>query len=237
MSIRSSHGNAKTSSTAIDFSNDFHAANAATTNDGAVVQIMQRLDQLTTKISSQPEAAPAARNPSDLQARVAALERIHEDTLQRLATKLEAVEKQAGQSRQAEALLGKISSKFNNIESKLESHNENSSLIESLATKFSKIETRLQTANQLHDRVSRLESRLDSHSDHPARLAQLEARPTDPEQERILARIHSKLDQIDGQRGKKPDPAPLGAENTDRIKYLQSRIGKLKELRSKYDEE
>ena len=236
MSIRSSHGNAKNSSTAIEFSHDFQAA-SATKNDETVGQIMQRLDQLTNKIASQPEQAP--RNPSDLQARVAALERIHEDTLQKLATKLEAVEKQAGQSRQAEALLGKISSKFNNLESKLEAHNENNTLIESLANKFSKIESRIQTANQLHDRVSRLESRIDSHSDHSARLAQLEARPVDPEQEKVLARIHSKLDQIDKQRGK-PTPKfeePLGAENNDRIKYLQSRINKLKELRSRYDDE
>lgn len=237
MSIRSSSSNAKTSSNAIDFTPEFHSANEQT-----VGQIMQRLDQLNTKISSaQPDLKTDTKTENSLAARVLALERIHEDTLQKLATKLEAVERQAGQSKTAEALVGKISSQFGVLQSRLESQASAADLVDSLTSKFAKLEARIQAADKVQDRLSRLEARFDAHSDHPERLNRLESGAPNPEHERILNRINAKIDKLNTNvttstktLDDDDDDATLGAERANQIKFLQERITKLKRLRENY---
>ena len=122
----------------IDFRDDFVNSTAvyAATTDETVSQIMQRLDQLQSKIGANeaaaavaPAAAPraaatsssaAARTPStDLHARVATLESVHEDTLRSLGVKLDGVERKLNEQREVESLMGQISSKFSRVESQL----------------------------------------------------------------------------------------------------------------------
>jgi uncharacterized phage infection (PIP) family protein YhgE len=254
MSIRS-HTNRINSFTAsapshpIDFRDDFvnSAAVYAASTDETVSQIMQRLDQLQSKIATneqQPAAATPrpARTGADINSRVATLESIHEDTLQRLGAKLDVVERKLSEHREMESLMGQISSKFSQIESQLSANKDSEGLINKVATKFSAVESRLQSATQLSDRVAQLESRLGSHSDLHARISRLESSlAPDPEQERLISRISAKLDRLE--RGAQPDePAAavgLGAsaDREDRINYLQTRIEKLKELRSRYESE
>ena len=247
MSIRSHPrtGNTPTSgpSGTIDFKNEFVNSSAALAakNDETVSHIMERLEQLSSKISNQPEA-PASRpmmsarasstttpttntvNHHDLHSRLSVLENIHEDTLERLGSKLETVERKLSDNKEAEVLMGQISSKFAGLQSQLNSSRDNDALIGKIANKFSAVEGKLQSAMQLHDRVSGLESRLDSHSDLHSRLTRLESKmdrsdvhsrvsrleaqmEPDPEHERILTRINSKLDQLESSRRN-----PLGSE-------------------------
>jgi hypothetical protein len=257
MSIRS-HTNRINSFTAsaapshpIDFRDDFvnSAAVYAASTDETVSQIMQRLDQLQSKIATneQQPSAPAARAPravaasSDIHSRVATLEAIHEETLARLGVKLDAVERKLSEQREVESLMSQISSKFSRIESQLNAAKESEGLVNKVATKFSAVEASLQSAMQLSDRVARVESRLGSHSDLHSRVTKLESNLTpDPEQERLIARIGAKLDKLE-QNTRSPNPEFLGApagmdEREERIQYLQGRIEKLKELRSRYEE-
>jgi uncharacterized phage infection (PIP) family protein YhgE len=237
----------------IDFRDDFvnSAAVYAANTDETVSQIMQRLDQLQSKIASgEPQAAApvpaarAARPPSsgDLTARVATLESIHEDTLARLGAKLDVVERKLNEQREVESLMGQISAKFSRIESQLNAAKESEGLMNKVATKFSAVESRLQSATQLSDRVARLESRLGSHADLHARVTKLESGlAPDPEQERLIARIGAKLDKLERSNAA-PQDDHLGAaasvdDREDRIQYLQNRIEKLKELRSRYEAE
>ena len=120
-----------------------------------------------------------------------------------------------------------------------------------VATKFSAVESRLQSATQLSDRVARIESRLGSHADLHTRVTKLESGlAPDPEQERLIARIGAKLDKLERSNSTAvPQPvdrredqhAALGVasvdDREDRINYLQNRIEKLKELRSRYEAE
>lgn len=270
MSIRS-HTNRINSFTAsaapshpIDFRDDFvnSAAVYAASTDETVSQIMQRLDQLQSKIASgespQAAAAPvpaarAARPPSsgDITARVATLESIHEDTLARLGAKLDVVERKLNEQREVESLMGQISAKFSRIESQLNASKESEGLMNKVATKFSAVESRLQSATQLSDRVARIESRLGSHADLHTRVTKLESGlAPDPEQERLIARIGAKLDKLERSNSTAvPQPvdrredqhAALGVasvdDREDRINYLQNRIEKLKELRGRYEAE
>jgi hypothetical protein len=269
MSIRSHSGSHSSSlsaglrpSSAIDFKDEFVNSTAvfAASHDETVSHILQRLDQLQSKISNEPVAAPAKPRAvtGDIHSRVATLESIHEDTLQRLGSKLELVERKLSDNREAEALMGKIASKFTAIESQLNANKESEALMDKIASKFSQVEARLQSATQLEDRVAQLESRLLDRvarvesrltsgndpwtSDLHSRLSKLEAASVpDPEQERILSRINVKLDQLE--RGKTAklgasfeEPKEfLGAEREQRIEYLQNRIEKLKDLRRKYE--
>ena len=270
MSIRS-HTNRINSFTAaaapshpIDFRDDFvnSAAVYAASTDETVSQIMQRLDQLQSKIganeaaaaaSSTPAAPRARAAPTDLHARVSVLESVHEDTLRSLGSKLDVVERKLNDQREAESLMGQISSKFSRIESQLGAAKESEGLMAKVASKFSAVESRLQSAMQLGDRVAQLESRLESHSALHSRVNRLEASMApDPEQERLISRISAKLDTLERARpstdGFRPtarrdgdDDGFLGAEahhdREERISYLQSRIEKLKALRSRYEEE
>jgi len=249
----------------IDFREDFVNSTAvyAANTDETVSQIMQRLDQLQSKIGANEAAAaapaatrtsPAARASTtggDIHARVANLESIHEDTLRALESKLDVVERKLNDQREVESLMGQISSKFTRIESQLNAAKESEGLMSQVASKFSAVESRLHSATQLSDRVAQLESRLGSHTDLHTRINRLESSMApDPEQERLIARISAKLDSLERAR---PLAAPavddhhsdayLGAqvetnhEREERINYLQNRIEKLKELRSRYEME
>ena len=249
----------------IDFREDFVNSTAvyAANTDETVSQIMQRLDQLQSKIganeaaaaASSTPAAPRARAaaPTDLHARVSVLESVHEDTLRSLGSKLDVVERKLNDQREAETLMGQISSKFSRIESQLGAAKESEGLMAKVVSKFSAVESRLQSAMQLGDRVAQLESRLESHSALHSRVNRLEASMApDPEQERLISRISAKLDTLERARpstdGFRPtarrdgdDDGFLGAEahhdREERISYLQSRIEKLKALRSRYEAE
>lgn len=292
MSIRShaqrinSFNASATPSNPIDFREDFVNSTAvyAANTDETVSQIMQRLDQLQSKIGANEQqaaaapvaarASPAARSTAatggDIHARVSNLESIHEDTLRALGSKLDVVERKLNDQREVESLMGQISSKFTRIESQLNAAKESEGLMSQVANKFSAVESRLQSATQLSDRVAQLESRLESHADLHSRMTRLESRigshtdlhtrinrlessmAPDPEQERLISRISAKLDSLERAR---PLAAPmvddhhhqsdafLGAqvetnhEREERINYLQNRIEKLKELRSRYEME
>ena len=247
MSVRTHTASSKpsaatTPSAAIEFRSDFVNSTAAfaASHDETVSHILSRLDQLQTKISTQPEpqaagASPAARQPlaasgkapsAELHARVEALEDIHESALHRLGAKLDGVERKLSDTREAEALMSRIATKFTAIESQLSANRDSDELMTRIASKFAQVEDKLHAATRLADRVAALESR---------------ARP-DPEQERLLTRINAKLDHLEGAAGgRKAAKAAsvLGAElgQEERIGYLRDRIGKLNELRAKYEAE
>ena len=112
-----------------------------------------------------------------------------------------------------------------------------------ISSKFSQVESRLQAATRLSDRVAAIEAK---HPDLHSRVTKLEAHLTpDPEQERILARINAKLDLLEqnarkssgSSLGASYDPKPSHSEHDERVKFLQNRIEKLKELRSRYESE
>jgi hypothetical protein len=221
-------------STTIDFKSDFVNSTAvfAASHDETVSHILTRLDQLQSKVSAQPEQTPTARAPrppaNDLHARIAALEDIHENALHKLDSKLDGVERKLSDTKEAESLMGRIASKFSNIESQLASNKESEALMSNIASKFALVENKLQSATQLSDRVVRLEGL-------QSRIAKLESHlKPDPEQDRILSRINSKMDQLERQQGSKTVDF-VGSERDERINYLQERIGKLRELKAKYE--
>jgi len=307
MSIRSnprpSQGQAPSST--IDFKDEFVASSTnaalAASQEETVSHILQRLDQLQSTISNSPEgASPAparatvrkAEGTTDLHSRLSSLENIHENHLRHLGVKLDGLERQLNNNKEAEALMGRIASKFTAIESQLNANKDADGLMNKIATKFSQVESKLQSAVQLHDRVAELESKAQLHSrlhdrvatlesrvkpDLHSRIAELEARlAPDPEQERILSRINSKLEVLE-QNARKQKTVSLGAEmdrprssmdrprssmdrsrsvdrsrssdaredtalgsnaeREERINFLQTRIEKLKELRSRYEME
>lgn len=261
MSIRSTPRTIAAASTAsapqtpINFKDEFVNSTAAlaASHEETVSHILSRLDQLQAKISTQAETnVPAASQPvrsqrsvvgasaadQSVHARLSSLESIHEDALQSLSCKLDQVERQLSVNKESEGLMTQIADRLRQVEPRLQSH-----------------------AN-LSDRIVSLESRLRSHSDLHDRISTLEASAQpDPEQERILLRINSKLDILEEQQrnGRKSssqhyEPSPhlsasfddgrrsldsgsLGAdmEKQERAKYLQTRIEKLKELRNRYE--
>ncbi len=240
--------NSTAPSSAIDFKNEFTTSALAASHEETVGHILNRLDQLQTKIASQTEAptsssAPppvssvrsvitASRTPAsgDLHARLSALENVHEDSLKRLGSKLDVLEKQLGTNKEAEVLMGKISTKFSAIESQLNTNKGAEALMGQIATKFNEVEARLKSAMQLSERVEELESRLSSRGE------------LDPKQERLIASINSKLDLIERQRGLKAgrETVALGAdgmsmeERDARIKFLTTRVEKLTKLKEQY---
>jgi hypothetical protein len=175
--------------------------------------------------------------------RLASLESIHEDALHRLSSKLDQVERQLSVNRESEGLMTQIASRLQQVEPRLQSQAD-------LCDRVASIESRLRGhSSDIPDRVLTLEAN---------------ARP-DPEQERILTRINAKLDILEEQQrnGRKVlgskfessqerrfeppsresvyDDRPsshLGTnmEKHERTKYLQSRLEKLKALRSRYEE-
>ena len=261
MSIRSNprtlNASSSTPSSAIDFKDEFvnSPAALAQSHDETVSHILARLDQLQSKISNQSESTPAQQTTvrtapvvarkegGDLHSRLSALETIHETALQNLSSKLDRVERQFGANKEAEALMGQISSKFSAIESRLKESKDAEALMGQISSKFSQVESRLQAATRLSDRVAAIEAK---HPDLHSRVTKLEAHLTpDPEQERILARINAKLDLLEQNARKSSgpslgasyDPKPSHSEHDERVKFLQNRIEKLKELRSRYESE
>ena len=228
-------------SSTIDFKNDFTNTALAASQEETVNHIMSRLDQLQSKISTQAEAAPPAAQPSsvrsvrtapsgDLHARLAALESVHEDSLKRLGTKLDTLETQLSVNKESEVLMNRIFTKFGAIESQLNANKGSEILIGQIATKFAEVESRLKSAMQLHDRVAELETKFKAHGRGEA----------DPEQQRLIASINSKLDILEKQRGIK-SPVKLGAavpeDREARVKFLQARIEKLNKLKEQYLDE
>jgi len=244
MSIRSNsrpNGQASSgASTAIDFKDEFSNSTAAlaASHDETVSHILSRLDQLQSKISSSETPTPAAsstppartsRPDSDLHSRLQALENLHDGVLSKLSTKLDKLERQFSDNKEAERLMGQI------------------------ASKFSTLETKLQAASKLSDRVATLETRVSSHSSKHSGMTDLHSRVSkletqlkpDPEQEEILARINSKLDDLERSRRvgssrpgiSAPAVASRTPAETSRQKELKARIEKLQALRAKYENE
>ena len=244
MSIRSNsrpNGQASSgASTAIDFKDEFSNSTAAlaASHDETVSHILSRLDQLQSKISSSETPTPAAsstppartsRPDSDLHTRLQALENLHDSVLSKLSTKLDKLERQFSDNKEAERLMGQI------------------------ASKFSTLETKIQAASKLSDRVATLETRVSSHSSKHSGMTDLHSRVSkletqlkpDPEQEEILARINSKLDDLERSRRvgssrpgiSAPAVASRTPAETSRQKELKARIEKLQALRAKYENE
>ena len=258
----------------INFKDEFVHSTAAlaASHDETVSHILSRLDTLQAKIQTQPEsnnnAAPPQRTARDashasidqsVHSRLSSLEGIHEDALHRLSAKLDQVERQLTVNKESESLMNQIASRLTQVEPRLQSHAD------------------------LSDRVLGLESKLNAQSDMHQRVRSLEAAAQpDPEQERILMRINSKLDILeDQQRNSRKSAAIMNSkyepehhssyeserrsepvrnlsssfddtnrrsfdaggnkhldadmDKQERARYLQQRIGKLKELRGRYE--
>ena len=242
--------------TPITFKDEFVHSTAAlaASHDETVSHILTRLDQLQAKIQTQPEqnghqtptptraaATPqrvnAAPTDSSVHARLSNLESISDSTMSRISSQLDSMEHQLRTNRESEKLMTQIASRLQQVEPRLKSHAD------------------------MGDRLARIESQLQSHVSRVSNLESRADRP-DPEQARILARINSKLDLIEEQKNlsrresmhRRPEPVVsrqsdsrrsldsgshvnLDAEmdKQERAKYLQTRIEKLKELRSRYE--
>ena len=244
MSIRSNsrpNGQASSgASTAIDFKDEFSNSTAAlaASHDETVSHILSRLDQLQSKISSSETPTPAAsstppartsRPDSDLHTRLQALENLHDSVLSKLSTKLDKLERQFSDNKEAERLMGQIASKFSTLETKLQAASKLSDRVATLETRVSSHSSKYSGMTDLHSRVSKLETQL----------------KPDPEQEEILARINSKLDDLERSRRvgssrpgiSAPAVASRTPAETSRQKELKARIEKLQALRAKYENE
>ena len=244
MSIRSNsrpNGQASSgASTAIDFKDEFSNSTAAlaASHDETVSHILSRLDQLQSKISSSETPTPAAsstppartsRPDSDLHSRLQALENLHDGVLSKLSTKLDKLERQFSDNKEAERLMGQIASKFSTLETKLQAASKLSDRVATLETRVSSHSSKYSGMTDLHSRVSKLETQL----------------KPDPEQEEILARINSKLDDLERSRRvgssrpgiSAPAVASRTPAETSRQKELKARIEKLQALRAKYENE
>ncbi len=143
-----------------------------------------------------------------------ALENVHEEALKTLSDKLEDVEGHLINNDKAEGLMHQIASKFSLLESRLQSQSTLNERVKSLEAK-SISSNHYTNQSDLHDRVSRLESKLSSHSDLHGRVNHLESRlpahgvlsdrvsrveaqlKPDPEHDRLIMRINLKLDMIE----------------------------------------
>ena len=244
MSIRSNsrpNGQASSgASTAIDFKDEFSNSTAAlaASHDETVSHILSRLDQLQSKISSSETPTPAAsstpparasRPDSDFHTRLQALENLHDGVLSKLSTKLDKLERQFSDNKEAERLMGQIASKFSTLETKIQAASKLSDRVATLETRVSSHSSKYSGMTDLHSRVSKLETQL----------------KPDPEQEEILARINSKLDDLERSRRvgssrpgiSAPAVASRTPAETSRQKELKARIEKLQALRAKYENE
>ena len=287
MSIRSTPSTSRASTLAskdpIDFKPEFaNSAALAASHDESVSSILQRLDQLQAKINNQSDdnttrAAPLRSGDDSIHSRLQYLEKIHEDSLHSLSSKLALVEQRFRDNAQSEELMSQIVSKFSTLESKIKGHAEVDSRLNEIASRFQRIESKIRgqvevdskmediaskfqriesklrgqmdvdsKMDEIASRFQRIESKIQNAMRTEDRISKLEAHLTpDPEQERILARINSKLDMIEQNRRSAPEShrsAPTMIESrheseADRIKYLEARIEKLKLMREKYSAE
>jgi uncharacterized coiled-coil protein SlyX len=253
----------------------FRADALVASHEDIVNNISNRLDELQSKIAGAPEVAAessgvrtvsssaskvVSNNNDQLHARVSTLESIHEDTLSRLNTKLESLERSVSSNKDSERLMGNIVDKFTQIEARLRetsdlrdrmektvSNNKDAEhLMGSISSKLTVLESRLKQASELSDRVAKLESKSQTHHQ---RVTSLEAKlEPDPEHTKILSRINAKLDLLEKQKSidNKDSRASLDLNrdslggkmvdsNKGQIDALQDRIRKLQELRSKYE--
>ena len=139
----------------------------------------------------------------------------------------------------AEGLMQKISSKFTLLESRISSQSQ-------LHDRVVHLESKLSNATDLHSRLMHLESKLPNHTILSDRLSRLESQlQPDPEQDRLITRINSKLDMIESsQRAKLSSSSTrLGASasshqpDNNEIRFLQDRVDKLTALRARYAKE
>jgi hypothetical protein len=211
MSIRSNPRTATLASSAdstprapINFKDEFVHSTAAlaASHDETVSHILSRLDMLQAKIQTQPEtnnnnaqpqrAAQPQRDASHISAsmdqsvhsRLSSLESIHEDALHRLSSKLDQVERQLSVNKESESLMNQIASRLTQVEPRLQSHANLIDRVVGLESKLSAHESKLSLQSDIHSRVRSLEA----------------ASQPDPEQERILMRINSKLDILEDQQ-------------------------------------
>jgi hypothetical protein len=177
-----------------------------------------------------------------------------ESLMGQISSKFSRIETQLGAAKESEGLMNKVASKFSAVETRLQSAMQ-------MGDRVAQLESRLEAHSDLHSRMSRLESRLGSHAELHSRVNRIEASMApDPEQERLITRISAKLDSLERARGGEGEAHTLGAQSyrptarsgeredaqflgasaddrEGRISYLQSRIEKLKELRSRYEAE
>jgi hypothetical protein len=211
MSIRSNprtatpvSNNDSTPRAPINFKDEFVHSTAAlaASHDETVSHILSRLDMLQAKIQTQPEtnnntttAQPqraAQRDASHISAsmdqsvhsRLSSLESIHEDALHRLSSKLDQVERQLSVNKESESLMNQIASRLTQVEPRLQSHANLIDRVVGLESKLSVHDSKFHSQSDMHDRVRSLEA----------------AAQPDPEQERILMRINSKLDILEDQQ-------------------------------------
>ncbi len=160
--------------------------------------------------------------------RVSALESVHEEALHTLGSKLGEVGAHLSDRSNAESVMQNIVGKFALLESKISSQSE-------LKDRIAHLESKLPDTFDLHSRIVHLEGKAPAHSVLTDRLSRLESqllRP-DPEHDRMITRINSKLDTIEStQRAKLRGPA----EN-DELRFFQDRVEKLTALRAKYAQE
>lgn len=172
---------------------------------------------------------------------------------------------------QAERLLQDITTKFDGISAQIKENKDAGPLLAQISDRFKTIESKIQAAVAMQDRITRLEAKHEGHYDrinrlesrhegHHDRLNRLEANGgVDPEQEAIIRRINSKLDDIEASRrlganldprgsrtlGARSEPARTLDDDEDefedkhaaRIAELQSRVEKLQMLKAKYERE
>ena len=197
--------------------------------------------------------------------RVDALENVHEEALQTLSDKLGDVEHHLVNQGNSEGLMHQISSKFSLLESRLQSQSTLNERVKNLEAKFIS-PNHNNNQSELHDRVSRLESKLSSHSDLHGRVNHLESRlpahgvlsdrvsrveaqlKPDPEHDRLIMRINSKLDMIENAQRMKIASNPSArlsasaandrsSNDREEIRSLQDRIDRLTTLRARYARE
>lgn len=132
--------------------------------------------------------------------------------------------------------------------------------MQKIASKFTLLESRISSQSQLNDRVAHLESKLPSdlhsrltqletknpnHTILSDRMARLESQmQPDPEHDRLIARINSKLDKMESAQlasnhlgASAAKSTPVAARNTEDMDYYHDRITKLTALRARYAKE
>ena len=227
---------------------DLHSRLSAleTIHETALQNLSSKLDRVERQFGANKEAEALM---GQISSKFSAIEsrlkgnKEAEALMGQISSKFSAIESRLKENKDAEALMGQISSKFSAIESRLKESKDAEALMSQISSKFSQVESRLQAATRLSDRVAAIEAK---HPDLHSRVTKLEAHLTpDPEQERILARINAKLDLLEqnarkssgSSLGASYDPKPSHSEHDERVKFLQNRIEKLKELRSRYESE
>jgi len=216
-------------------------------------------DNTLSNNSAPPRAAQRAAShvnvPTDqsVHARLASLESIHENALHLLTSKLDQVERQLSINKESESLMTQIASRLQQVEPRLQSH-------ANMGDRVASLESRLKTQSDLHDRMNTLEVSARPDPEQERILARINAkldiyddqlrnrdnrrgssalesryeperRQAEPSQQASSFNSRRSLDQGLSHR---PN-MEADMDKQERAKYLQGRIEKLKELRSRYE--